>query len=712
MIKVIWGTNKEKPIASRQLAETLSKNSTLDGFLYIGYPIVGSPLGPTKFDALLLSETKGIIAFDLVEGTDISKYTENQDEIASMLEVKLKPYPKLKKGRNLKFDINTVTFCPAKKNNLPVSEDELYNIANISNLNEIIDSFTWDADTETFQQLKAAIQVVTNIRAGAVRRQTVKEDSLGSRLQKLEDSIANLDQHQSEAVIETVDGVQRIRGLAGSGKTIVLALKVAYLHAQNQNWKIAVTFHTRALKEQFKRLINNFTIEQLGSEPDWNSIDIFNSWGAPGEKENDGMYHRYCIEHGTDYYDFQTAKNQFGGDKAFQRVCKLALEQSSNKLAEKYDLILIDEAQDFPPEFIQLCYKFLKDPKRLVYAYDELQSLNGQSVLPPEELFGKDSKGKPLVTLQEEDPTKPKKDIILEKCYRNSRPLLATAHALGFGLTRKKGLVQFFDNDALWEDVGYFVNEGALEGGKEVELIRTNESSPLFLEDHTPLDELIKFEIFDSVSQMDKYLFDSIVENIQHDELKPEDILVINPDPFTTQKNVGVVRRELLRKNINSEIAGVTTSRDIFRKDGAVTFTGIFRAKGNEAAMVYIIHGQDCADSYDPNYLALIRNRLFTSITRSKAWVRVLGIGPRMQDLKDEWEILKENNYSLKFIYPTDKEKVTLKLINKDMTVQERNKRRRLTNNLQEIINALNSGELPPELIPEELVEILKNSGK
>lgn len=211
MIKVIWGTNKEKPIASRQLAETLSNNSTLDGFLYIGYPIVGSPLGPTKFDALLLSETKGIIAFDLVEGTDISKYTENQDEIASMLEVKLKPYPKLKKGRNLKFDINTVTFCPAKKNNLPVSEDELYNIANISNLNEIIDSFTWDADTETFQQLKAAIQVVTNIRAGAVRRQTVKEDSLGSRLQKLEDSIANLDQHQSEAVIETVDGVQRIK---------------------------------------------------------------------------------------------------------------------------------------------------------------------------------------------------------------------------------------------------------------------------------------------------------------------------------------------------------------------------------------------------------------------------------------------------------------------------------------------------------------------
>src|SRR5690606_34460168 len=125
VIKVIWGTNKEKPIASRQLAETLSSNMSLEGFLYIGYQIVGSPLGPTKFDALLLSESKGIIAFDLVEGTDLTNYINNQDEMASMLEVKLKPYPKLKKGRHLKFDIKTVTFCPAKKNNLPQVEDNL-----------------------------------------------------------------------------------------------------------------------------------------------------------------------------------------------------------------------------------------------------------------------------------------------------------------------------------------------------------------------------------------------------------------------------------------------------------------------------------------------------------------------------------------------------------------------------------------------------------
>lgn len=43
--------------------------------------------------------------------------------------------------------------------------------------------------------------------------------------------MANLDNQQSKVVIETDDGVQRIRGLAGLAKTIVIALKAAYLHA-------------------------------------------------------------------------------------------------------------------------------------------------------------------------------------------------------------------------------------------------------------------------------------------------------------------------------------------------------------------------------------------------------------------------------------------------------------------------------------------------
>ena len=50
--------------------------------------------------------------------------------------------------------------------------------------------------------------------------------------------------------------------------------------------------------------------------------------------------------------------------------------QGIKTFAPKYDAILVDEAQDFSPNFLLLCYEYLKEPKRLVYAYDELQISN------------------------------------------------------------------------------------------------------------------------------------------------------------------------------------------------------------------------------------------------------------------------------------------------------------------------------------------------
>ena len=96
--------------------------------------------------------------------------------------------------------------------------------------------------------------------------------------------------------------------LAGSGKTIVLALKAAYLHAQHPEWRIAVTFNTRSLKGQFRRLINNFFLEQTGEEPDWDNLRIVSAWGAPGSLDRDGIYFEYCKTNGIQYYDFNNAE--------------------------------------------------------------------------------------------------------------------------------------------------------------------------------------------------------------------------------------------------------------------------------------------------------------------------------------------------------------------------------------------------------------------
>ncbi|MEL1263080.1 DEAD/DEAH box helicase [Pseudoxanthomonas putridarboris] len=707
MLEVIWGTSQDKPISSRLLAEDLAKDPAIDGYLYLGYPVIGTPTGPLKLDGLLVSPKLGLVAFDLVEGTDIGEFKPRQDEIASMLEVRLKPHPGLKSGRQLKFDIHVVTYCPAK----PLHPDSVdpYYIASRAELLDVVNSFAWTEGEPVYKMLVGAIQVVTSIRAGKQKREPQKPDSRGAKLKRVEDSIANLDQHQSQAVIETVEGVQRIRGLAGSGKTIVLALKVAYLHAQNPTWRIGVTFNTRSLKEQFRRLINSFTIEQTGAEPDWDCIDIINAWGGPGDKERDGVYHKFCRANQIAYYDFGAAKNKFGDGKEFQGACADALATVKDPV-DLYDMILIDEAQDLPIEFLRLCFASLPPPRRLVYAYDELQSLTGTSVPPAEELFGVAPDGTPVVRLNQEDGG-PRQDIILEKCYRNSGPLLATAHALGFGIYRDKGLVQIFDDDNLWTDVGYSVEEGSLEPGSAVTLARTFQTSPEFLQSHSDLDDLIQFHKFASSAEQAEWLVQAIKKDILEQELRPEDIVVINPNPITTKREVALPRQMLFSSGINSELAGVSTAADVFSKAGAVTFTGVFRAKGNEAGMVYIMNAQDGASGWDKTATALGRNRLFTAITRSKAWVRVLGIGPNMDVLIKEWVQLYKNDYKLKFIYPTDVEKKELRVINKMVGGKGKARRKSVRQQREQLLQAVQRGEVDADQLILEL-EALKNSGR
>ena len=137
-----------------------------------------------------------------------------------------------------------------------------------------------------------------------------------------------------------------------------------------------------------------------------------------------------------------------------------------------------------------------------------------------------------------------------------------------------------------------------------------------------------------------------------------------------------------------------------------MTFSGVHRAKGNEAAMVYIINAHDCESAaFD---LARIRNRLFTAMTRSKAWVRVLGIGPRMDALTREYEALKARNFSLDFRYPSAEERERLRVIHRDMTEAERKRVRDSNQELGRLVRDLEHGNVRAEDLDETTVDRLK----
>lgn len=711
MINIIIGST-QKPLASQKLKEYFQKNVSLEGYLYIGYPIIGTVEGAYPIDALWISKEKGLVIFNLVENKNIDSYQDIQDDCANKIEAKLRGYNQLVHKRRLCVDINVITFAPFIEQ-LPAF-DEDYPLCDANSIEECISKLEWK-NKEYYNDLVSILQAISTIRRGKKKREVKDANSKGAKLKALEESIANLDNRQSQAVIETVEGVQRIRGLAGSGKTIVLALKAAYLHAQHPEWKIAITFNTRSLKGQLRQLINTFYIEQTNEEPDWDNLQIMHAWGAYGAKENNGIYYTFCASNNVQYNDYRSARDKFGVSDPFGGICKEALAGAKDNVIEIFDVILIDEAQDFSPSFLRICYEMLKYPKRLVYAYDELQNLRTQSLPSPEEIFGNFENGTPKVKFYPSKRGKPQQDIILEKCYRNSRPALVTAHALGFGIYReaknnsKTELVQMFEQHSLWNDVGYEVIDGALEDGKHVILSRPAASSPEFLEQHSDIDDLIEFKSFQSQEEQDKWVAEQIKINLTEDELRADDIIVINPDPLTTKIKVASIRSMLFKQDINTHTAGVDTTPDIFfsENNNSIVFTGIYRAKGNEAAMVYVINAESCYDSfYD---LAKKRNQLFTAITRSKAWVRVLGVGEDMDNLISEYKKVKSHNFTLDFIYPDKSQREKMNIVNRDMSESERNKVKESKINIENLIKELENGEIFLEDLGEEQITRLKN---
>lgn len=709
-VSITRGTN-DAPVASTMLAEIMAGLPNLSGKLFIGYPVIATPEGPRPIDALWASKEAGFVVFDLVDGADWEEHDRRQEDLGNVVEAKLRFRSDLvaRSGgrRVLQVPVHTVTFAPGVS---PPSDATAtaanYPLANRETLPQILNQLRWTADEgDREYRYRVALSDLENV--STIRRRSraphpQRLDSRGAKLRQLEDSVATLDAHQNKAMVETTDGVQRIRGLAGSGKSIVLALKAAYLHARHPEWRICVTFQTRALKDFFRTLITDAFVSQTTRTPDWTHLRIVNAWGAPGDEDRDGVYHQFCTAHGVHYHDFVSAKATFGRTDTFGGVCKLALDEVTST-HDLYDIVLVDEAQDLPAAFLRICYELLTENKRLVYAYDELQNLGHHPMPALEEIFGQNVR-RPAGSASH--------DIVLKKCYRNSRPVLVTAHALGFGVHRDPddradtGIVQMFDDTQMWHDTGYRVQHGKIRDGRPVVLARTKDTSPLFLEDHSPIDDLVQFVHFDSDDEQSTWVANQVEKNIRNDELRPDDIVVINPEPFSTSEAVGPIRALLHDKDIQHHLPGISTEADVFRQPDSVTFTGIHRAKGNEFGMVYVINAHEC---YSAAYaLARVRNRLFTAITRSKAWIRVCGVGDGMKRLIEEFDRLRTDNYELRFIYPTAQQRKGMRVVHRDRSSAdsarvERNRRR-----LSQVLEDVRSGKVYKEDLLEVGTEVRK----
>ena len=332
-VSIVRGTNN-KPASSQELVQSFARHPDWSGELFIGFPIISTPEGKKPIDALWISPDKGLVVFDLVEGTEPGPYQDRQDDLANKLESRLRTHRELMRRRKLIVPIQTISFAPGAHQLGPCDDDD-YPLANSDSLaREVVrmEGGNHEFDADVYKKTLSAMQNISTIRKSRRVRSATTGDSRAAKLERLEASIATLDRQQSRAVVETVAGVQRIRGLAGSGKTIVLALKAAYLHAQHPDWRIAVTFSTRSLKGQFRQLINSFCLQQAGEEPDWSNLRILNAWGAPGGEARDGIYYEFCRASGAQYLDYGEAKRVLGVGTILAMSFWTYADKPSNKL--------------------------------------------------------------------------------------------------------------------------------------------------------------------------------------------------------------------------------------------------------------------------------------------------------------------------------------------------------------------------------------------
>ncbi len=529
--------------------------------------------------------------------------------------------------------------------------------------------------TTTQWELLLATLAGTSIYTPDIDKINSHKQSRSSILQQARSRLKQLDLQQEIIAKQIPTGMQRIRGVAGSGKTVILCQKAALMHLKYPQWQIALVFFSRSLyeriTEQVDRWIRHFTNEEQQYNSKKSNLKILHAWGS---KSQPGFYSTICnLTRKRAIPVSETVSRK--PNEALGEVCLQLLETTA--IPQVFDAILIDEAQDLLVEqwqyqdkqpFYWLAYQSLRpvnpvhpQQKRLIWAYDELQNLSSLKVLTAGELFGEELAH--LVTGY--DANKIPKTINLTRCYRSPDRIINIANAIAMGYLHSESILTSFNYEEEWQAIGYQVT-GKLESGNQVTLEYKAHNDANFLEELWQ-EEMINCQIYNSRQQELAALAANIKYNLSQDNLLANDILII---PIALSQDGNFLAQQtakfLMRQGIDIFIPGNESANSLHTKTsnsnntnnsqankfwspGAITIASSYRAKGQEAAVVYIIGLDNLAK--DANNLAL-RNQVFIGLTRTQGWVNLSGIGK--YDFYQELEQVIANGDKFQLIFSNE----------------------------------------------------------
>lgn len=448
------------------------------------------------------------------------------------------------------------------------------------------------------------IDLIISLIVGSINDTSRINLEANNLLDTIKSKIILFDTDQTSFVFKSGYGKKTvIQGLAGSGKTELLLHKLKEIYSKNTDSKIAFTCHNKILASTMRsRIPEFFDFMRVEKQIEWGSkLFCFNSWGLNRDPFS-GMYRYICY-----YYEIP-----FGGfgNGDFDGLCKKAIkdiENSGRSDKKALDYAFVDESQDFPQSFIDLCE--MVTSKKVYVAGDVFQNI----FMPISDNVNR-------------------ADIVLKKCYRTDPKNLMFSHALGMGLFEKP--VMRWLKESEWDSCGYKYNHTKDRVQLSRDPLRRFEDIP---KDHKSTDlHLLK----DTDNGPDKII--EIIKNIQlrNPTLEAGDIAVIFLDTSNYIYDLIYSLESKVEKQFGWE-SNISHETKL-RQSGKLFISNINNAKGLEFPFVICFAKQLVKRSG-------FRNALYTMMARSFLESHLIlsndKDNPEIPEIIKGLDFLNTNNY-------------------------------------------------------------------
>jgi superfamily I DNA/RNA helicase len=184
--------------------------------------------------------------------------------------------------------------------------------------------------------------------------------------------IKAMDLHQENLAKQIGDKNRLIRGVAGSGKTLILAARAKYISKQNPEWKVLVLCYNISLAQEIRQMIRHkisepedlfdfdWSNEQEVASVDLKNIEVYNfhAW----------LKHELSIQESRIPFIIEKLK-------------------AGEAILPMYDAILIDEGQDFEPEWLTLTSQLLNPSTSMLLLVED----RAQTIYPRKRSLAQDT---------------------------------------------------------------------------------------------------------------------------------------------------------------------------------------------------------------------------------------------------------------------------------------------------------------------------------